>query len=506
MIGAVPEAADRELDRAAADQDRSATARLLERIADPALTTHDRGEVAATLQVVADPRSAGPLRVIAEDVALPADMRSAALDALMGSGLGPEAGQLREWWDSGDDLLRGQVLLSVGRYGSDLIRPVASDPSHRLHAAAIDGLEYGFEEPGWQDLKIAALGHAHAGVRQTAADILEWDEPVQAEEPLHRAAADPDAAVAVAAVDTLQWYASRSTLAFLHELAGSYHDDRAQAARHAFDWIRGSFLSPLLRADNAAAAGLRAWMQPVWHLLAFTDLELSPEPGSTPLKPAATLPPPAFTEIAAMFAEPDGNWAPKLQALCRYDWDMFPSADRGLAAEFFSGHPDPQVRAGICAGLGSWQDTDRLLALAHDACSWVRKSAIYSLRHVPASAAVAELAWDRVTDATVASVTGCEALATYAIHAGRAASVPRLTALALHDQRESIRAEAVRSLGSDITPVLGLLTEPPLMTWQVHALLLEACAKAAINPPDLGDLRNADNVWVAQEVARAPQL
>lgn len=73
----------------------------------------------------------------------------------------------------------------------------------------------------------------------------------------------------------------------------------------------------------------------------------------------------------------------------------------------------------------------------------------------------------------------------------------------LHDQRESIREEAVCLLdAASLPPVLALLAQPPLVTWSVHAMLLASCASAGIQPPTVSHLSEVDNLWLAEDLAR----
>lgn len=473
MIGGVTTSSPDWLERVITDQDRSATLALLDRIAEPDLGADQRAEIVRALTVLADPRSLTALIAAGEDPALPGMARRAALNVLSWSGLGPEGPALRRWWATGDPELQAYVLIEAER----------SDP---LHAAAVRGLEFGFEEPGWQDCKIAALTHPAPDVREAAADVLEWDEPVRAEAALQRAAQDPDPSVASGAIRTLSYYESKATFRLLSELADGQDASRSDAARESADEIRGDFLSSLLRAQGQQAARLRQWMAPVWDLLAFTSEELQPESGpvTSSWTPRSQTPPPA-ARLLATCADPDGPWSGRLEGLRRYDWPLVPESDRALLAASLCAHPDPAVRAAICRALADWEDTDRLLAIAHDdPISWVRKSAIYELHSVPASREVSEFTWDLVATGQLAAVAGREALRTYAAHAPGAESTGRLLELALGDLRENVRDQAVLLLGKPhLGSLLPLLDDPPLMTWGVHCALLDLCAAAGRSSP-----------------------
>jgi hypothetical protein len=161
------------------------------------------------------------------------------------------------------------------------------------------------EEPEWQDCKIAALAHPFGEVRAAAASVLLWDEPVRAEAALQSAAHDNDQDVGVAAIDTLQYYLSRSKIADLDNLARDANDERAATARSSLSTIRSEFLSAFVAASGEPVAQdrLRVWMEPVWDRLAFTPDELhsQPEAGSSapgPSRRRGQAPPPTDQLIA----------------------------------------------------------------------------------------------------------------------------------------------------------------------------------------------------------------
>jgi hypothetical protein len=56
-------------------------------------------------------------------------------------------------------------------------------------------------------------------------------------------------------------------------------------------------------------------------------------------------------------------------------------------------------------------------------------------------------------------------------------------------------AEQVRQLG-------GLLLEPPAVTWALHIALLDAIGDLGLPTPDIGHLRQVDNLFVQEAVAR----
>ncbi|WP_280356077.1 HEAT repeat domain-containing protein [Nocardia otitidiscaviarum] len=478
-----------ELERIAEQQDRLATFALLRRLIDSGEMERER--IVDTLGRLSDPRAVAMLAEIGRDRTRPVELRRAALRVLEDAAMCPEGPRLRAWWESGDDVVRACVLRQATRGEADLVEPVVRDPSHRLYREALTGITFGFEEPHWQQYKIAGLGHSDPAVRRIAAESLGWDEPLAAEPFLHRASNDSDTDTACAAIDTLRYYPSRATLRLLHEI-GRGDDARAAAAEAAEADLLDDFLDQRSRIGD--------WLAPVADLLGAPDPDttraFSP-PGTAQPKPAV----PTAATFITMYSDLDGPWAAKLAALHDYDWGTVPAADRPGLAAFLSNHPDPWVRDLCCAALSTWQEVDALLALAHDPVLVVRKSAVYYLRFVPPSTEIASLTWDLIASGAVAGTRGCEALATYAAHAPAGELDDRLIELARTDRRESVRAEAVSLLNLNVEPLLPLLSEPPLLTWAVHIRLLAACRELDVQPPAAETLRSVDNLHMAAALA-----
>ncbi|MET9490064.1 HEAT repeat domain-containing protein [Nocardia sp. NPDC006630] len=480
-----------ELDRITEQQDRSATFELIRELADPGAVETVRERIVYALARLGDPRAAVPLAGIGRDRDQSAQVRQAALQVLEESAMCPEGAELRAWWHTGDDLVRACLLRQATRGEADLLEPVVRDPRHLLHRHGLIGIGITFEEPPWQQYKIAGLTHPDPAVRRTAAYQLGWDEPVAAEPALHRTATDSDADVACAAIDTLRYYRSRATLRLLHEIAQG-DDTRAAAARDA--------AADLLSDFEDEQSRIQHWLTPVADLLGAPEPDTAPAPG--PPGPRRSKPSaPSAAEVFAMYSDPDGLWEPKLAALHTYPrsdhWSGVPAADRPGLAAFLSGHPDPQVRALCCPALSSWQEVDALLALTRDRELGVRKSAVYNLRFVPRSHEIATITWDLISSGEIAGTCGQEALATCAAHTPPGDLDDRLIELARTDLREGIRAAAVSLLDDHIEPLLPLLSEPPLLTWAVHTRLLDACRNSGRQPPAANALRTIDNLYVA---------
>src|SRR5438445_6288236 len=138
-------------------------------------------------------------------------------------------------------------------------------------------MEFSFDLPEHEGIKIAALAHPDARVREVAAYVLLWDEPVRAEELLIRATGDPVPEVAAEAVNTLEYYPSLKTVRCLYGLLDHPAGKVREEARKSYDAIRNEFLIWLCSRDRDVTTHIRSWLQPVWERLAFTDEELRPD-------------------------------------------------------------------------------------------------------------------------------------------------------------------------------------------------------------------------------------
>lgn len=486
--------------------DRSWTPRLVERLVAPDVSAEELTELQRTLEYLEDARAVDPLARILEDRSLPDAVREVAGSVLRGSGMLPAA-RVRAQWERGDALLKRHALRAMDRASADVIEPLARDPSHPLHREAIYAMEWGFEEPRFQALKVAALSHADPRVREAAADALAWDEPLCAEEPLHRAAGDPESAVAVAATSSLRYYLSQRTLV---ALAGrcARRGEPGETAEQSFADVRGSFLSRFLHADAKVRDALTAWMRPVWDLLAFDDDELHPPPESltTPTSPKRE------AVAAAAFIERygalDGPWASKRYGMALVDPSAFTPEERDELRTFLLEHPDPAIRGEAASFFAAWDDHRSLFRLASDPVFFVAKSATYWLGRTRPNPFVAQWARAHLDAPLAVSTHGYETLATWVAHAEPDQAIPLLARMVLEDERESLRCHAVHHLvrlraRDELGSLLPLLDEPPAVTWAVHVALLEACAELALAlaPRRRERLRDVDHVDVQAALA-----
>ncbi|HTN25604.1 MAG TPA: hypothetical protein VL120_16570 [Solirubrobacteraceae bacterium] len=498
--GAVAPAVEHELVRNA--EDRGRTFALLDAVRVPSTSEAERAEALRTLAFLEDHRSIEPLTAIVENQEMAAPVRAAASEVLSGFDDRTTGEDRRGWWASSDPILMAHALRLMERSEADIVAAVAGDDSHPLQAAALAAMAFGFDDATFQPVKIRALAHGHAEVRAAAADVLVWDEPVAAEEPLVSATGDRSLDVAVAAVDALQYYPSRRVLRLLAELAESGCDGLRAKAAESLDYTRGRFEYCATYGNRSQVAVLRAWMEPVVDIVRWPDEVRGVETSALPTgRPRVAMP---AGELTALLRDPDGEWAPKKQALRDLDWDAYGSTERDRLCKILVTHPDPVVRAIAAVPLAAWARTEELVALTSDQSFSVRKSAMYHLRVVPWDPAVAASAW-RYVSAT-SGTTGCEALRTYVAHAPPADATGRLVELARADPRESIRVTAVSCLADlgavgEFASLISLLHDPPGVSWAVHIALIDGLRRLGRPaPPDLDNLAAVDNLDLVQSI------
>ncbi len=488
-------------ERISETEDRSWTFALLDRVRLASTPEAERDEAFDTLATLEDYRSVGPLTAMLEDGQLPAAVREAAGAVLRQIDDTTTAEGRRDWWRSGDQVLTSHALLVMGRSEADILATVAGDDRHPLQALALAGMLFGFDEAAFQPVKIRALDHPDADVREAAADVLMWDEPVAAEGPLLAAVSDPSRDVAAAVVDTLKYYRSRRVLRALAEPDTRDEWVRAKVAE-SFDDLRGHFEWLMSSGDTAERAMYREWAEPVADLLRWS--EQSPE--AAPRSPPAASPSPltmSASDVLDLVLDPDGEWASKKALLRQGAWGTYGPDERERLSTALVDHPDPLVREIVTEPLAAWSRHEELLHLTRDASESVRKSAVYYLGLLPPDPALAAGAWGSVLDR--AGMAASEAVQTYVAHAPTDEAKPRLVELARADPRESVRTRAISSLvdlgaGDELESLVPLLREPPAVTWAVHIGILDGLCALGLTAPVPDDLAAVDNIDVIQSV------
>jgi HEAT repeat protein len=483
--------------------DRSRTFALLELIAAAGTPSAERASAFRELKRLEDHRSIAPLTALVADDRLPDTVRSMASDVVAGFDDTTTSAMRRAWWASADPLLMRHALGLMEREDADIVVPVAIDDAHPLQATALDALGIGFGEPEFPPVLIRALGHPTPNVRAVAANALLWDEPVAAESGLLDAAHDHSPEVAVAAINTLRYYATRRVLRALAELRG--HDDEqvSAAAADSFADLQGTFENAAEWGDAGPVALLREWMAPVGDLVKWPD-DISPPERWQPSTPPRRRPLPE-RELLALLDDPDLGGSVTREALLQNDWDAYDSAARTRLTARLISHADPIVRE--CAGwaMAVWAKADELLELIGDRSSSVRKTAMYNLSLIPANPAIAERAWQYL--ATVTSTSAQEALRTYLVHAPAPEATDRLVESVRSDPREAIRYESLHGLTNlnatkEIRALTPLLDDPPGLTWAAHTALLDGLHELGLPAPPLTHLAAIDNLDLMQTIVQ----
>jgi len=481
--------------------DRSWTLALVDVVGAVSASEAERDEAVGTLSWLEDYRSIGPLTRRLEDRELPESIRQAAADVLLNVDDGTTGERRRRWWEGGDPLEMEYALRQMEHSEADIIVAVAGDDHHPLQRVALIAMAFGFDEAEHQPMKIGALAHPDAEMRDAAAFVLMWDEPVAGEEPLVSAASDPSTDVAVSAVSTLQYYRSRRVLRVLAELTETDDERVRAAARESFEENRSCFEYLAAYGDPEQVMRLREWMEPVADLVRWPEEVQDRELYSPSAEPA----PIALSEsdLLALLADPDGEWRAKKETLRHIDWERYDAGERARLGRTLTGHPDPAVRQIATEPLAVWSLSEELLALTADPSGSVRKSAMYRLELVPEDPAIAEVAWDHVVSG--AGFIASEALRTYVAHADAREAKERIRELAFTDPRETVRTEAIVCLTDpgcerELQSLVPLLREPPGVSWMVHIEILDGLRELGLPAPDLDHLATVDNLELVRYI------
>jgi HEAT repeat protein len=480
-------------------QDRRWTLALLNQLGAEGTPEAEREQAARSLNHLEDYRSIARLTAMVEDVRLPQPVREAASRVLGGFDDTTTPERRRHWWQSGDRVLMAHALQQMERSEADIVAAVAGDDEHPFQALGLGSMAFGYDEGRFQPVKVRALRHPDAKVREAAADVLVWDEAVVAEEELVRAAADPSPDVAAEAVGTLQYYPSRSVLRVLAQMSDVEDNQVRARAKDSFDYLRGCFEDAATCGSPEEVKELRRWMAPIADLVQWPEEIKTREAGSPASAQARSVVP--EETLLAMVDEDDGAWWPKKQALYEVDWQTYALDERRRLATRLTAHPDPGVRSVIARALGEWSMTEELLELTDDPSATVRKLAMYNLRFVPEDPAVVQRAWLFVGRA--GGTAAYEALQTYVVHARPEQARERLAGLASADPRESVRTTAVACLvglraSREVNALTPLLLEGPSVSWALHIALLDAVQKLGLAAPPVGHLASADNLYLVR--------
>lgn len=497
--------------------DRHHLAALMERIHQGDLSGHEEESLIEALSRSADPRSIQPLIDLIEDQTRPLKVRERVrvIFAYWEFALCFSREKLNQWWREGDDLLKKLALDFSDTEYPELIRSVASNPSHPLLADAVANMVFFFESREDVKLKIAALGHPDPAVRRAAAHILFWDEPVDATEALIKATRDEDEQVVVEALRTLRYFYSRRVFAHLHELKSSgIYDDRDEideALDEALADQRSEFLSCLTgNAYRDCHEALRKWLDPIWEMLNFSAEELEiEEDEAIEYKPSPPRREPISTTALLSRLRDENTSVKALRELFdQTDWPAIDEPDRADIRQTLLANPDPLRRELSDGVFRAWNDADSLRVLLQDPIFSVRKGAMYKLGELPRSTSLAPIIREYLNRHYSPGTHGCESLRAYVNHAPREDAVEMLYGIARDkDSTETLRRTAIEQLerlqaAQEIGKLLYILSEKPMVTWSLHAAVLNAAAKFDL-PVDVPErLFPADELYL--QIALAP--
>lgn len=501
-----------------AKHDRSWSLRLLDSIINSA-PDDNLDDITRTLAGLEDPRILAPLLLCLEDSSQPEFVREAVSNVLGRMCTGGSEADRRRWWNSNDRILRRHAIVEARTSEADILIPIASDPNHEFHLDAIRSLQFGFEEPDHQRLSIQALSHPNSEVRQSAANNLKWEEPFEAESALLKAISDPAFEVADEALTTISWFRSQKVLSGLAELRSCASVDLRDEVDGVFECHKQEFEDALRELEGEPREFFLTWLKPIEKFLSLELTRVSEKaneelsPLSAKPAPKANIPEspqlmPSALEIMRFYDDADACWIEKQSWKTPFNWEAVGVIDRQRLAKYFRNHCDHLVREVACTPLSLWDFGEDLEALLEDRCGGVRKSAAYAMRRVTPSRLIALSLWNLYQNVNSTGFCATETLESYVVHAPAIGLEDTLFEIAQSDRRQNRRSSAIfllRSLYADLhlTKLLGFLGESPLLTWDIHAQLVNYCAKQRIATPFFAELCAVDDLNLQRSLAEA---
>jgi HEAT repeat protein len=501
-----------------AKHDRSWSFRLLDALLH-SRPEEDIGEIIETIAALDDPRLVPPMVRLLEDASQPAHLREFVSEVLGQMCTGCSEADRRRWWSSGDRILRRHAIIEARTSEADILIPIARDPSHEFHLDAINSLLFGFEEPEQQRLSIQALSHPNPGVRMAAANNLKWEEPFEAESALLEAISDPVFDVADRALTTISWFRSQKVLTGLAELRYCAAEDFREEVEGVFECHKQEFEDALSDLEGESKEFFLTWLKPIENLVSLECPRVS-EQSVEELSQLSTEPLPkanapeiqrlrsSALEIMRFYDDADGCWIEKQSWNSPFNWEEVGVFDRQRLARYFLNHTDHLVREMACTPLSLWNFGEDLEALLEDRCGGVRKAAAFAMRRVTPSRLIALSLWNLYQNVNSTGYCATETLESYVVHAPAIGLEDTLFEIAQSDRRQNRRSSAIAllcTLYADVhlIKLLGLLGEPPLLTWAIHAQLIDYCAEKRISTPFFADLSQVDDLNLQRSLAGA---
>jgi hypothetical protein len=458
------------------------------------------------IRCLEDVRVTTPLLHLIETPGAASVLRERALSVLIDASVFVADLQTRRCWFAGGDVVQIELALAC------------SDRRDAANIAATVALAFGFEEPEWQQRKIALLSDPDPAVRDAAASALLWNEPVAAEPALLHAVSDSDDDVACDALDTLRYYQSPAVFdALLRVRAESGSLRRFDMATRSLDDLVASTVDGVngLRADNPCAAKFRERLSAYEEQQREANETVAYHPTTNPAAEqesptvgalAQQLSSVTYGALRANLEDLGGEWEAKYTLLREFDVTRLQLEEQTAFAILICTHSDPMVRSIGSDLLAKLSRTSDLVSLLDDPIPHVAKSARYALRHVEPDSEVAEIVIRPVRNGEIAGTQASEAIETWSRHRRALAGdtvIDELLALA-EDRRESVRLSAIEELVAIDAPVgaqmIPYLREPPLVTWAVHTTVISGRRHLGLTDALVRQAtsrwQNADNLWL----------
>jgi hypothetical protein len=380
---------------------------------------------------------------------------------------------------------------------------------HPYYEESIYKLEFAWEEPRFQRLKVEALKHPSSDVRYAAAEVLHWDQPVISEDALLTAAREDEVRVADMAADTLRYYCSQKVLIALDALRKDGRAELKDRYEDSFFEVHERFIDRVPSELLQNSSQFQAWIAPVRHLLNFpADADertfREHQPGVDRVNYWLSA-----DEIIEDLGDPDGEWSSKKDRWYAFRWwHGFSVNEQDQLSDFFVNHFDSFVREHSAFVLANWLRTKHLLQLASDSDFGVRKSAVYNLRVLPKNTNIGNMLWDLLFDAKTCGTHARETFESFVKHAPLEGLNQKLVGLAINDERESVCRAAIselckRKACDELRTLLPLLERDPQITWSVHASLVDACGGFKFEIPYLAKLQEVDDLYLQMSLAEA---
>jgi HEAT repeat protein len=498
-------------------EDRSWSPRMLDIVTSDDVDETTANRAVSTLNILGDPRVYQALVGVLEDSGRSPEVRERASRVLSRSNGGTASPEQKQaWQQASDPLLLLHAVRSADRTDSPFLLSIAANENSPLLKHVLVAMTNGFEEPQFQPVKIKALHHPDALVREAACLSIYADQPYAAEESLLAAAGDEEDNVAIAALKSLMHYASQSILLALHEMSLDQSRSEAVAAaiKESYANVLGTFefsLSFPHQTDQKRINKYMRWLKPVKHLLKAKETYLpKPQPFVQTPQDRAALESERWKwtvvipeqGIYTTFDDMDGKWVDKKGLFNSINWFAISGEKRTRVANYLVTHQDPWIRENAALPLCAWADDDSLLKLLDDPVRSVRVRAAYWSQFLPPDLFFVPGLVRALTTESSAAVH--EIIEAYVVHQNKNVLPEKLVEMALNG-RESIAYSCMEALAElkdekHLRELLPLLEREPL-AWTLQDVLLEALNLVGIKAEIPTEWRFVDDMHLQRAMA-----